>query len=436
MIRRIELAVVAAILLLAAFSTGVSYLFFLVYVGLLVVGGAYLISRFGLSDLEAGFALDRVQATVGETLRATYTLRNTSRLPKLWLETFNGSTLPVPLPGRALALGPRGERSWAARVPLVRRGHFRIDPLTVRTGDPLGLFEASATVGTAAAVTVYPRVEPLPGWRLPATSLEGNRASRDRTLQTTPLVTSIRPYLPGDAFNRIHWPTTARQGELQVKEFDLEQTADLWIFLDLDRSMHVGHGDESTLEAGVRVAAALAGHALLDNRAVGLTASGRHSAVLPADRGGRQHHKIMRLLAAVEADGQTPLVEVLLQGLVRLRRGMTAAVITSSLDRDWVLPLSTLRVRGVATVVCRLDAAAYAEHAVAQGHGPGAMGQEAAQIAQTRARADRAMRHALAEYDLRAYEIVPGHPLGELLSGAGPRAAAAGSGGAAAWARQ
>ena len=37
---------------------------------------------------------------------------------------------------------------------------------------------------------------------------------------------TIREFAPGDSFNRIHWRTTARHGEIQVKEFDLEQTAD------------------------------------------------------------------------------------------------------------------------------------------------------------------------------------------------------------------
>ena len=74
-----------------------------------------------------------------------------------------------------------------------------------------------------------------------------------RTPQTTPHATGIRPYAPGDAFNRIHWKSTARNSsELQVKEFDLEQTADVWIFLDLQRPAHTGDGDESTLEYGVR----------------------------------------------------------------------------------------------------------------------------------------------------------------------------------------
>jgi len=411
MVRRLEVIGVGTFLLVAAFATGVDFLFFLVYLSLLVVGGAYLLSRFGLSDLEAGYSLDRTHAHVGEQLRATYTLRNTGRVPKLWLEAYTPSTLPVALPGRALSLGPRAERSWAARVPLVARGHYRVDPLAIRTGDPLGLFEASATVGAASAVTVYPRVEPLPRWRLPPSTLEGTRSSPERTLQTTPLVTSIRPYLPGDAYNRIHWKSSARQQELQVKEFDLEQTADLWLFLDLERRVQAGSGDESTLEAGVRTVASLAARALVENRAVGLTASGHRLTVIPADRGARQQQKIMGLLAAVGADGTTPLVEALVQGLPRLRRGMTAVVVTPSLERSWVRPLAALRGRGIRCSVCLLDRAAYDAHSLAASGQP----PRAPEVLEDQRRAERAMLHALAEYDIVVHHVVPGRALGELL---------------------
>ena len=417
MLRRLPATLLGLALLVAAFSTGADFLFFLLYLGLLVVGGAYVVTRFGLADLEAGYALDKVHGQVGDTLRATYTIRNGGRLPKLWLEAYNPSTLPVPLPGRALALGPRAERAWAARVPLVARGHFRIDPLIIRTGDPFGLFEASATVGTGAAVTVYPRVEPLPRWRLPASTLEGTSSTPERTQQATPLVTSIRPYAPGDAYNRIHWKSSARQQELQVKEFDLEQTADLWIFLDLDRRVHIGEGEESTLEAAVRVAAALAAHALLENRAVGVTAAGHRLATLPADRGGRQHQKIMAMLAAVGADGSTPLVETLIAGLPRVRRGMTAVVVTPSLERTWVRPLSVLRARGVASFVCLLDRAAYDAHARRLAARPALP----SELLADQERVARAMHHALAEYDLQAYDIVPGRKLAELLVARGAR---------------
>ena len=81
--------------------------------------------------------------------------------------------------------------------------------------------------------------------------------------------------------------------------------------------------------------------------------------VLPADRGARQRLKILQLLAAVEADGRTPLDEALLTGLTRLRRGMTAIVITASQDPSFVRPLAALRARGIGAVVISLDAPAY-----------------------------------------------------------------------------
>jgi uncharacterized protein (DUF58 family) len=415
LLRRLPFLIVATTLVVAAFSTGAPFLFFLVYLGLVVLGGSYLVTRFGLADLEAGYAVNQLQAHVGEVLRATYTLRTTSRIPKLWLEVHNPSTLPVPLPGRAISLRPRGERSWIAKVPLTRRGHFRIDPLQIRTGDPLGFFEASATVGHGLTLVVYPRLEPIPRWRLQAVSLEGSRSTPVRTQQTTPLATSVRPYAPGDGFNRIHWPSTARMGEIQVKEFDLEQTADVWLVLDLHRAVQVGSGDDGTVEVGVRAAAAIAERAIEENRAVALTTTGSRVTVLPPDRGPRQRQKILQLLAAVEGDGTTPLLEALVSGLPLLRRGMSAIVITPSTEPGWVRPLATLRPRGIGCQVVWLDPAVYARHAAeldGRAADP-AVGEELAALEQ----AARNTRHQVAEFDLRTHAVPPGVPLGEALVG-------------------
>src|SRR3990170_8187731 len=365
MLRRLQLLVIGAILVIAAFSTGLPFLFYLVYLAIFVVGGSYVLTRLGLSDLEAGYAVNQLSGHVGDRLRVTYTIRNTSRVPKPWLEIYNPTSLPAGLPGRALSLGARTERSWLVRTPLTRRGQFRIEPLQIRTGDPFGFFESSAAVGTGVTAVVYPRIDDLPLWKLPAANVDGSNATPERTLQATPLATTVRPWAPGDAFNRIHWKSTARHGEIQVKEFDLEQTADAWIFLDLDARAQAGEGDESTVEVGVRAAASIADRALVENRAVGMTTTGLRNGLLPADRGSRQHMKVMQLLAAVEGDGNQPLAEALVQGLPRLRRGMTAVVITPSVDRSWVRPLASLRPRGVASVVITLDAPSFAEAAAA-----------------------------------------------------------------------
>jgi uncharacterized protein (DUF58 family) len=416
MIRRFQLIVIAAILLIAAFSTNFEFLFYLVYLSMLVVGGSYILTRLGLADLEAGYAGNQLTGHVGDKLQITYTLRNTSRVPKPWLEIHNPTTLPGGLPGRAISLGSRAERSWLVRAPLTRRGHFRVEPLQIRTGDPFGFFEASASVGQGVAVVVYPRIERLPLWRLPAANIEGSHAAPERTLQTSPLATAVRPYAPGDAFNRIHWKSTARHGEIQVKEFELEQTADAWIFLDLERSIQGGRGEESTVELAVRAAASIAAKALLENRAVGLTVNGHRQAIVPVDRGSRQHLKIMQLLAAVEGDGTTPLAECLVGAAGRLRRGMTAIIITASTDPAWVRPIAALRARGIGSVVVIADAEAADRHDRAERVRLGERVPEPdPAIVDQRAKRARALRHALAEYELAVHSLIPGRSIAETL---------------------
>jgi uncharacterized protein (DUF58 family) len=416
MVRRFQLIVIAAILLIAAFSTELPFLFYLVYLAILVIGGSYILTRLGLADLEAGYAVNQLTGHVGDRLQITYTLRNTSRVPKPWLEIHNPTTLPGGLPGRALTLGSRAERSWLVRAPLTRRGHFRVEPLQIRTGDPFGFFEASASVGQGVAVVVYPRIDQLPLWRLPAASIEGSHAAPERTLQTSPLATAVRPYAPGDAMNRIHWKSTARHGDIQVKEFELEQTADAWIFLDLDRSVQGGRGEESTVEMAVRAAASIAAKALLENRAVGMTVNGHRRATVPVDRGARQHLKIMQLLAAVDGDGTTPLAESLVTAGGRLRRGMTAVIITPSTDTAWVRPLAAFRAKGIGSVVITLDAPAADRYdRELRARSGDRVAQPDAATTELQAQRARALRHALAEYEMKVYALVPGRPLAELL---------------------
>jgi uncharacterized protein (DUF58 family) len=407
-IRRLQFLIVAVSLLIAAFATGYQFLFYVVYLGLLAVGGSYVLTRFGLADLEAGYRVDHRQGHVGDDLRTTYSISNASGLPKPWLEVYSPTDLPVPVPGRALGLRSWAQRSWIAIVPLSRRGSFRIEPMVVRTGDPFGFFEAAATVGRPTVVTVFPRVLPLPRWRLPNAYLEGTHSAPERTLQTTPLATTVRPYAPGDSFNRIHWRSTARLGEIQVKEFDLEQTADVWLFVDLEARVQAGDGDMSTVEEILRVAASIAHDAILENRAVGMTTSGHRLVSIPADRGTRQRQKIMQLLAAVEGDGWTPLAEVLLTGLPRLRRGMTAVVVTASRERQWVRTLTSLRARGVTAAVVALDAVSY------EVYGPGRPILES--YAAAAEQEQRALSFSLAEYDVRSYEVRAGDDLGAVLA--------------------
>ena len=411
MLRTLTFLLTLGLVITAAAVTGATEVYFFLYLGLVIIGLAYLLARRGLTSLEAGSWLDRQHATVGDTLTVTYTLRSSARLPKPWLETHSPSTLPVAIPGRVISLPPRTSRTWASRVPLTHRGQYRVDPMVVRTGDPFGLFESVASVGPGSAVLVYPQVRSLPGWRLPSAAIEGASTRAEHGPHLTPLVTSVRPYTPGDAFNRIHWRSSARHQELQVKEFDIEPSADLWIWIDLERSAHTGAGETATIETTVDAAAALAAHALADDRGVGMEAIGLRRAVIAADRGARQQHKMMSLLAVAQAEGTTPLGEMLMEGSARMRRGTVALVLTPSLDRSWVAPLASLRSAGVAPVACIVDPIAHSDASLAaSGHG-GLTPSERA----PREQELRALLHLLAENDVRVHVLQPETPLGEQL---------------------
>jgi hypothetical protein len=125
----------------------------------------------------------------------------------------------------------------------------------------------------------------------------------------------------------------------------------------------------------------------------------------------------MQVLAAVMANGDRPLSQVLVDGVGRLRRGMSAVIITPSMESDWVRPLSGLRGRGVEVVIVLLDPIAFAA-VERRGHGLPDLDDEATAAEQ---RAARALRHTLAEHDFTWNSIVPGEPIAAQLVTATPR---------------
>jgi hypothetical protein len=82
---------------------------------------------------------------------------------------------------------------------------------------------------------------------------------------------------------------------------------------------------------------------------------------------------------------------------------MTAIVITASLDPSFVRPLATLRTRGIGTVVVLLDQPAFAPVA-ADGD---------TDVSRQRG---RAVRHALAEYEIPVSVLGPDQDLAEALA--------------------
>ena len=336
-------------LFVVAVSTGVELLSYLSYLVLFVALAMWFLARLTLEGLSVKRTIGQSYAHLGDTIELSYELSNEHRLGKLWLEVFERSNWPEPLPGRVLSIGGHKMRKWKVLAKAHRRGRFRLGPIVLRSGDPFGLFGTEARIPSEALLLVYPRVVALPFWTLPGSFLEGNVLTGQRSLQSTSMVMGIREYRPGDAMNRIHWPSSVRHRRLHVKEFELDKTADLWIYLDLDGRWHHGDGEDSTEERAVTIAASVVSKALRAHRNVGMVTNGHRAEVLHPDRGSKQFGKLMQYLAEVHAGGTSTLQETIVETLPRLRRGASVLLITPSLDRAWVRPASTLRETNIAT---------------------------------------------------------------------------------------
>jgi uncharacterized protein (DUF58 family) len=350
------------VLLLLALSTGWNAVWVLVYsLGLLVAGSA-LWANWNVSGLELRRRHRATRVQVGDVFVEQAVLKAEPGIgqwwPRLWLELHDGSDMPGHHLDGVLSLGPVGHKVWELRSTCSRRGRFSLGPVWVTSGDPFGIFRTSRKLDDGANIVVYPRTVPLPRFgrvpgELPGGSLQGVRVPFN-----TPNVSGVREYRPGDAFNRIHWPTTARTTRLMVREFELDPTADVWIILDLEAEAHTGNGLESTEEYAVTAAASLARHLLDQGRAVGLVSQ---TATLPTDRGPRQAERILEVLALVRASSPLSLAALLSAETSRFARSSTLIVVTPSVAEAWARFCQALGGRGVHTTAVLIEAATFGQ---------------------------------------------------------------------------
>jgi hypothetical protein len=113
----------------------------------------------------------------------------------------------------------------------------------------------------------------------------------------------------------------------------------------------------------------------------------------------------------VQAEGATPLAEVLLEGAGRVRRGMVAVAVTPSLDPAWVRPLAALRGVGAKPVACVIDPLAHLAASLVARGAP----QPPPSTREPIERETRALLHALAEHDVQTHLLQPDRPLAEQL---------------------
>jgi uncharacterized protein (DUF58 family) len=342
--------------LVVALTGGWSVMYRITYIiaALFVVSALWAI--FGARTLNVERRVRAQRAQVGGYFEEWVAVDNTSMLPKPWAEIHTESNLGTHAARKGFALGPKARRSWTIHTECTIRGKFKLGDIVITTGDPFGLFQRRRQFPSETTVLIYPKtVDFTTPPNIPG-QLPGGARQSGHVHYVTPTASSVREYQPADAFNRIHWPTTARTGKLMVKEFELDPFADVWLAVDLHREPQAGRGAESTEEYAVTLGASFARFFLMQNRSVGVLSQ---SEVIPPDRGTRQLTKIFELLAIARADRWQSLAELLAAENLRLNRLATLVIVTPSVDTAWVAIAQHLVERGVDIMVALIEPATF-----------------------------------------------------------------------------
>jgi uncharacterized protein (DUF58 family) len=223
---------------------------------------------------------------------------------------------------------PVGATGYARYVlEQLPRGRYEFQGSLAVIEDPFGLERVEQPLESPGALLVYPRLVELD--RLFS---EGGRRSHDgrRLLLQRPSgfdLHSVRDYEHGDSLRKVHWRSTARRGQLMVKELEDSPRDEVAVVLDADPDAVVGE----SFDVQVRAAGSLLlSHVRRGRRAV-LVVNGAHAEQQGVRSGEGDWRQALDLLAAVEPEPGPPLVAVLADQSSAVARSLELAVVTASL---------------------------------------------------------------------------------------------------------
>ena len=261
-----------------------------------------------------------------------------------------GKTLDIALPLRELA-----------------RGTYKLERARLVGSDVLGLFRARRNLNLAAdnaEIIVAPALLPS---ALLTLAGRGGRAQRGAGLRARrdggDELRGTRPYVAGDDMRQIHWKSTARTGELVMREWEQIGHAATLIIWDGAQSSDWGAPQMSSTECGLIVATSLlttyAERALPCSLAV-LGESARFYPYSPESGAPKSAlgAEQMQALARARAARETPLGAALDGVWHRAREVGTLTLITGSLAPDVPELVRRLRSRNIDARVLLIDGAA------------------------------------------------------------------------------
>ena len=344
------------ILFVIAIVLRIDFFFTVVYLFL----GVYVLSRAWTAHTIRRIAAARsfeLHAFPDDQVDVDLSISNTGFLPIPWLEIHEA--LPValtapPFHREVITLGPHSTHRASYRLQCRQRGYYDIGPLTMETGDLLGVVHEVKTRLAEQHIIVYPRVLPIRELGLPTHAPQIALPAHLALFEDPTRIMGVREYQRGDSPRRIHWTATARTGRMLVKQYQSAIARETLLCLDLNRESYGQRQMYVATELAIVVAASLANHIVTQEELpVGLATeahdplSGGVARIYVPPRSERDHLMgLLETLARVQIVSRAPLVDLLERESARLSWGATIVVITGEESQELYDSLAYLRRAG------------------------------------------------------------------------------------------
>ena len=238
----------------------------------------------------------------------------------------------------------------------VPRGRYVVEGVHATFDDPFGLARAELDLDARGSLLVYPRLVVLD--RLFSESGAHAQDGR-RLLLRRPSgfdLHSVREYEQGESLRKVHWKTTARRGQLMVKELEDAPRDEIAVILDADSSSVVGESFDVQVRAAGSI---LRAHAAHGRQAVLAVNSAQRPTARVSSLEG-EWFAAMGVLAAAEPDGTRPVVELLQRESGPASRAFETVVVTARLSGALATKLVQRALSGQGVSVVWVDSASFA----------------------------------------------------------------------------
>jgi uncharacterized protein (DUF58 family) len=226
--------------------------------------------------------------------------------------------------------GPRLSVRYLLRA--LPRGRYAFEEVRAEIADPFGLERIAVPLPGPGALLVYPRLVHLD--RL--FSETGVRSHDGRRLLLRRVsgfeLHGVREYEEGESLRRVHWRSTARRGQLMVKELEDAPRDEIAVVLDADASAVVGE----SFDVQVRAAGSIVDAYVRHGRRAVLVVSSERREVQQVHSPAADWHRALEVLAAAEPSGRVPVSRLLAEEGGPAARALELVVVTARLERALV----------------------------------------------------------------------------------------------------